>query len=117
LLHVLTVVDVEVRRLRRRQVVGLLAAKRRQGTFFAINTDYARFPVRSRTLPATLAQTIELASVKTRLSRLSRTRRRQLINWGYGACDAGLRSYVNRDLAEPPGFPYPAEGLPRSRTT
>ena len=112
LLHVLNVVDVEVRRLRRRQVVGLLVAKRRRGTFFAINTDYSRFRTRSSTLPAIFDQTFQLANVKTRLCRLSRTRRRQLVNWGYAACDAGLRSYVDPSLAEPAGFPFPDEALP-----
>jgi len=37
--RILQTVDVEVRRLRRRQVVGLLATQRRSGAFWAINSD------------------------------------------------------------------------------
>jgi NTE family protein len=97
--------------------VGLLAGGRRRGTFFSINTDYARFKTRSSTLPATFDQTVQLANIKTRLSWMSPTRRRQLVNWGYAACDAGLRSYVEPRLTEPPGFPYPTEALPAPSRT
>lgn len=111
-LRVLDVVDVEVRRLRRRQIIGLLASDRRQGAFWAINTEYSQFPHRSSTLPASSDATRLLAATPTRLCKLDRSRRRQLVNWGYAACDAALRSYVDANLAEPIAFPYPREGMP-----
>ena len=55
-LRVLSTIDVQVRRLRRRQINGMLAAGQRQGAFFAINTDYARFPNSSSRLPAALTR-------------------------------------------------------------
>jgi NTE family protein len=110
-LRVLNTVDVEVRRLRRRQINGLLASGQRGGAFFAINTNYARFPNRSPALPVTGAATKELAATKTRLAKLDPQRCRKLVNWGYAAADAALRSYVDPGLAQPAGFPYPAEAL------
>ncbi|HME74733.1 MAG TPA: patatin-like phospholipase family protein [Mycobacterium sp.] len=110
-LRVLSTIDVQVRRLRRRQINGMLAAGQRRGAFFAINTDYARFPNSSSRLPAALTATKELAGTKTRLARLDPVRSRRLVNWGYAACDAALRSYVDPKLTQPPGFPYPKEAL------
>lgn len=110
-LRVLNTVDVEVRRLRRRQINGLLTSGQRSGAFFAINTEYGRFPNRSPALPATAAATKDLAATKTRLAKLDSQRCRKLVNWGYAAADAALRSYVDPRLAQPAGFPYPAETL------
>ncbi|MGV0676739.1 MULTISPECIES: patatin-like phospholipase family protein [Mycolicibacterium] len=110
-LRVLDTVDVEVRRLRRRQIVGLLASRQRRGAFMAINTDYSRFPQRSPALPAGEGATKALSRTPTRLKKIDPTVRRQLVNWGYAACDAALRSYVDKELSDPPGFPYPTEGV------
>jgi NTE family protein len=35
----------------------------------------------------------------------------RVINWGYAACDAGLRAHVDPALPAPGGFPYPAAGI------
>jgi NTE family protein len=47
----------------------------------------------------------------TRLARLDNEVQERLINWGYAACDAGLRAYVDQSLPVPGGFPYPAAGV------
>ncbi len=110
-LRVLQTIDVEVRRLRRRQVVGLLASHRRNGGFWAINTDRAEFPAEAGTLPCPHDKTMVLARTPTRLARTDLVLRRRLVNWGYAATDACLRSYVDTTLKPPTGFPYPREGL------
>jgi NTE family protein len=110
LLRVLNTVDVEVRRLRRRQIVGLLVTKQRRGAFWAINTKYAEFEVTSPELPAPLRATTRLSLIKTRLARMDARLIEQLVNWGYAACDAALRSYVDTRAPEPQ-FPFRDSGV------
>lgn len=110
-IRVLETVDVQVRRLRRRQVVGLLAEQKRFGAFWAINSDRSEFPASQRSLLCPLAATRKLAAIPTRLARLRPATRHQLVNWGYAVTDAALRSYVEPELQEPEEFPYPADGI------
>ena len=49
--------------------------------------------------------------LSTRLSRLDGDVQERVINWGYAACDAGLRAHVDDSLPAPSGFPYPAVGV------
>lgn len=88
--------------------MAALAGGHRNGAFWAINTDPADFPVRATTLPISTEQAHELAMVGTRLAKMNRDRRFQIANWGYAAADSALRSYVDAQLAEPSGVPYPA---------
>ena len=46
-------------------------------------------------LPAPHAATLALAMLSTRLARLDGEVQERLINWGYAACDAGLRAHVD----------------------
>lgn len=110
-LRVLNTIDVQVRRLRRRQVVGLLASDQRDGAFWAINTEYGDFERTSPSLPASREATAALAATATRLAKMERSRARRLVNWGYAACDAAVRSYVDQDLPQPADLPYPTEAL------
>ncbi len=110
-LRLLSVIDVEVRRLRRRQIIGMLASGGRSGAFWAINSARADFPAVQNTLVCPIEATQRLAKISTRLRRLRTPIRHQLVNWGYAVTDAALRSYVDQSLAEPPAFPYPAEGV------
>lgn len=106
--RVLNTIDVQVRRLRRRQIGGALAAGQREGAFWAVNTDPAQFGrAAASTMPVTTAQAAALAAVPTRLAKMDRATRHRLANWGYAAVDARLRQYVDPDLPEPGGFPYP----------
>jgi NTE family protein len=45
------------------------------------------------------------------LAALEEPTPQRLVNWGYAAADAGLRSYVDVTLGEPAQFPYPAVGV------
>jgi NTE family protein len=109
--QILQSVDVEVRRVRRRHIVGLLATKRRSGAFWAINSDRADFPAPQGALRCPVEKTGALAHLSTRLAALDEPTRQRLVNWGYVAADAGLRSYVDMTLAEPVHFPYPMVGV------
>jgi NTE family protein len=109
--RILQSVDVEVRRLRRRHIVGLLATKQRSGAFWAINSDRADFPAPQGALPCPIEKTRALAHLSTRLAALDEPTRQRLVNWGYAAADAGLRSYVDLTLGEPAQFPYPTVGV------
>jgi len=109
--RILQTVDVEVRRLRRRQVVGLLATQRRSGAFWAINSDRADFPAPQGSMRCPVEKTRVLARLSTRLAALDQSTRQRLVNWGYAAADAGLRSYVDPAVAVPAQFPYPEIGV------
>ena len=52
-----------------------------------------------------------LARLSTRLVALDQSTRQRLVNWGYAAADAGLRSYVDPSLGVPAQFPYPEIGV------
>ena len=110
-MRILSTVDIQVRRLRRRQVVGALASGSRHGAFWANNTDYSKFPRTSPTLPAGPGATRRLAALPTRLKKIPIGDRNRLVNWGYACCDAALRSYVDTDLAIPDNYPFAAEVL------
>jgi NTE family protein len=105
-LRVLSTIDVQVRRLRRHQIVGALAAGDRRGAFWAINTEPTAFRNRASTLPVTTDQAHALAAVGTRLAKTDAGLCRRIANWGYAAADSALRTYVDPKLPEPPGFPY-----------
>ena len=118
-LRVLNVIDVQVRRLRRRQVMGALAAfhrdpegadprRSRRGGFWAINTDpgHEDLPVRSPGLEITTERALELSRTPTRLARLDERTRHALANWGYAATDLVLRNFADPSAAPGRGFPY-----------
>ncbi|HYE87313.1 MAG TPA: patatin-like phospholipase family protein [Vicinamibacterales bacterium] len=103
--RVLDLLDHQVRNLRKRQVVGSLKAKVREGAYWGIRTDIAKYQL-ADALPGPHARTMELAEISTRLKELDDETQERLINWGYAVCDAAMRKHV--DPALPPGrFPYP----------
>jgi NTE family protein len=105
--RVLSVIDGQVRSLRKRQVVSAFEAGTRKGTYWGIRTD-----VRDYKLPAgsfldcPFDKTTELAKTPTRLAEMPGRLQERLINWGYAVCDAALRRHVQPDLPVPSGFPY-----------
>lgn len=118
-LRVLNVIDVEVRRLRRRQVMGALGAylrdpenadprRSRRGGFWAINTDpnHREFVVRSPGLEISTERALELSRTPTRLAKLDERTRHSLANWGYAATDLVLRNFADQATAPGRGFPY-----------
>ena len=59
------------------------------------------------TLACAPAKTSDIASTPTRLAKLTDSRQKELINWGYAICDAALRAHVEPQAPAPATFPYP----------
>ena len=108
--HVLDVIDNQVRSLRRKQVVQSFKNGEREGAYWSTYADLAEYRAPGL-LPCPFTSTQKLARVKTGLTKLDERTQEQLINWGYAACDAGVRSYVDRSLPPPVAFPYPNAGV------
>jgi NTE family protein len=106
-------VDNQVRSLRKRQIMrGFFAEPGsddyREGAYWSIRSDIGKFSADS--LPCPLEATTRLAAVSTRLKALPNDLQCQLVNWGYAACDAGLRTHVDANLVKG-RFPFPNEGV------
>ena len=109
LLRVLSVIDNQVRSLRKQQVIKAFRAGTRSGVYVGIRSDQADYPWAAQ-IPAHPSVTKKLADVPTRLDALKPDLQEQLINWGYAISDTGLRAHVDRDL--PSGrLPYPKNPL------
>jgi NTE family protein len=110
LFRVLSTIDNQVRSLRKRQCVEAFKAREREGAYWGIRSDVADFHL-ADALPAPHDATMALATLSTRLARLDDVVQERLINWGYAACDAGMRAHVDHALPAPAGYPYPAAGI------
>ena len=110
--RVLNVIDSQVRALRASHLVERFEDRKARnevpGALWTIRTPIAKYGLPDA-LPVPERATEELAAVKTRLGRQSPERQRRLVNWGYAACDASLRSNMGTGSpADPePEFPYP----------
>jgi len=117
MVRVTTVIDNQVRSLRKQQTIEGYDApedsdEHRLGTYWGIRSDIANFKLPT-SMEAPYKETIRLAKVATRLARLDVATQELLINWGYAICDAGMRQWVDKTLLPPPGFPYPGRPLAR----
>jgi NTE family protein len=105
--RVLNVIDSQVRALRASHLVERFTERRARnevpGALWTIRTPIVEYDLEDA-LPVPKRATEKLAAVKTRLGGLSQERRRRLVNWGYAACDASLRSNMG---SSPPGEPEP----------
>lgn len=108
--RVLSLIDNQVRSLRKRQVIDSFKSKARKGAYWGIRTDIADYKLPDA-LPCPLPRTTQLAEVPTRLKRLDDTIQERLINWGYAVCDAALRAHVDTTLKPKAAFPYPSAGV------
>lgn len=109
LVRVLSVIDNQVRALRKRQVVDSLRAGDRDGMYVGIRSTLGGFPVPDP-IAADPAVTGRLAELSTRLDAMPEELQELLINWGYVVADAGLRSYVDQQ-ADRGRLPYPERPL------
>jgi NTE family protein len=108
--RILNLVDNQVRALRKRQVIDSFKSVTRQGAYWGIRTNIKDFQLPDA-LDCPFERTLALAETPTRLKRLDDQLQEQMINWGYAVCDAAVRTHVDRTLAKPQGFPYPAAGI------
>ena len=106
LLRLLSVIDNQVRSLRKRQAIDAFKGDVRDGTYWGIRTEIDDYELPTA-LPAPHAKTIELAEIATRLGRMADGEQQRLINWGYAVCDAAMRRHVIDAAAAPAAsFPY-----------
>ncbi len=108
--RVLSLIDNQVRALRKRQVIDSYKACARLGAYWGIRTNIADYQL-ADPLDCPHERTLALAETPTRLKRLDDALQERLINWGYAVCDAALRKHVEPQLKRPSGFPYPAAGV------
>lgn len=108
--RVLSVIDNQVRSLRKRQVIDSYKAGTRQGAYWGTYTHIKDYGV-AGCLDCPEDRTLELAKTPTRLKRMDDALQERLINWGYAVSDAALRRHLNPSLAAPKGFPYPDAGV------
>ncbi|WP_432949936.1 patatin-like phospholipase family protein [Kribbella sp. CA-253562] len=105
MVRVTQVLDHQVRSLRKRQVLDSFRQGSRTGAYVGIRSDITKFPA-AKLLAAPFDDTTELAGIKTRLKELSSRDQERLINWGYAAADAGLRSHIDPGASPPAEYPY-----------
>ena len=110
-IRVNSVIDNQVRDLRKRQTVGGYQRKEREGTYWGIRSDVDDYGPPPGSLPCPPAQTAVLAATPTRLQAMDALLQERLINWGYAICDVGMRRWVAPQAPAPAGFPYPAAGV------
>lgn len=108
--RVLSVIDNQVRALRKRQVIGSYVAGNRTGAYWGIRTDIRNYGV-SDPLPCPPEKTLRLAATPTRLKAMDKGLQDRLINWGYAVCDAAIRTHVDPSVPAPQDFPYPNAGV------
>jgi NTE family protein len=112
--RVLSLVDNQVRALRKRTLVGAFEAKVRAGTYWGIRTDQADYP-NPGPISVPHDRSLLLANEPTRLARMEPRLQERLVNWGYAVCDAAMRSHVLTPAevaaAPPAGLPYVRAGI------
>jgi NTE family protein len=110
-LRVNSVIDNQVRDLRKRQTIGGYERKEREGTYWGIRSEVDDYGPPPGSLPCPPEQTAALAATPTRLKAMDAILQERLINWGYAICDVGMRRWVMPQASAPGGFPYPAAGV------
>ena len=108
--RILSLIDNQVRSLRKRQVIDSYKQHVRKGTYWGIRTNIADYALPDA-MNCPFPETLKLAEVATRLKALDAALQEKIINWGYAVCDATLRKHVDGTLPAPVGFPYPAAGV------
>jgi NTE family protein len=108
--RILSLLDNQVRSLRKRQVIDSYKQGVRKGAYWGIRTNIADYALPDA-MNCPFDRTIALANVATRLKALDATVQERIINWGYAVCDAAIRKHVDGTLAAPIAFPYPAAGV------
>jgi len=105
-LRVLSVIDNQVRDLRKSQAVQSFIDGRRTGTYWGIRSHVRDFKLPDPIIDPSDATVKQLAGVPTRLAAIPDQLQERLINWGYGICDTALRAHV-KQTSMPGTLPYP----------
>jgi NTE family protein len=105
-MRVASVVDNQVRSLRKRAVIDGFERGDRKGAYWSIRSDVTKYGPPQGSLPCPPARTRELAEEDTRLAALDAAKQERLINWGYAMTDIAVRRWFDDTLSPPAGFPY-----------
>jgi len=122
--RILDVTDNQVRALRRRDLVArliegnkiadeskLTGGYTRMGAYWGIDTDPRKINP-PNALPCDSTVTHQLARIGTRLSDLGEQTSKQIVNWGYVACDRGVRAnYTGPIGSAKPQLPFPEASI------
>ncbi|MGK2855821.1 MAG: patatin-like phospholipase family protein [Thermoanaerobaculia bacterium] len=103
-------IDNQVRSLRKRQVISSYESGTREGAYWGVRSDIARYPV-ADPFNAPFEKTLKLADIETRLERMPKLEQERLINWGFAITDAAMRLHVDKSLTRPASLPYPTAGI------
>jgi len=105
-LRINSLIDNQVRSLRKRQIVSSFKSKDRLGAYWGMWTDPAEYAAPSRlNLPTETANA--LARTPTRLASMPDDLQERLINFGYGMAERAIRSYYDPNALAANQFPYP----------
>ena len=108
-LRINSLIDNQVRSLRKRQVVSAFKAGVRKGAYWGMWTKPSEYPaVSPLALPEASAEA--LARTPTRLKAMPDKLQEQLINFGYGMAERAVRSYYDPNAFAATAFPY-ARGI------
>ncbi|HEX6100486.1 MAG TPA: patatin-like phospholipase family protein [Thermoanaerobaculia bacterium] len=104
-LRVNSLIDNQVRSLRRRQVVSAFQAPEdpHKGVFFAMWTPASKFTTSS--LQFDEQRGLDLATVPTRLAELKPEMQNRLINYGYAMAERAIRTHFDPQAFAPAKFP------------
>jgi NTE family protein len=109
--RVLSVIDNQVRSLRKRQAISAFqlehsSPQQRAGTYWGIRSHIADYKLKGPIdFPTKLGE--DLAEVPTRLKSLDARTQEGLIDWGFAICDTAMRRWVEPELPAPTSLPYP----------
>jgi len=107
MVRVTQVIDGQVRSLRKRQLIEGFRAGVRTGAYWSIRSTPAHFPVADPLLPPDPA-VARARAVPTRLAALPEEVQDALVDWGYAACDLGVRGHVIAGAPRPEALPSAA---------
>jgi len=105
-LRINSLIDNQVRSLRKRQVVSAFVAGVRKGAYWGMFTDPSEYSA-ATALALPLDPARKLAETPTRLAAMDNELQERLINFGYGMAERALRSYVDTAAFKAAAFPYP----------
>jgi NTE family protein len=113
-LRMTSVIDHQVRSLRKRLLIAAYQRKDRTGAYWAIRQVFSDDPLDPQDppippgrLPCPPGETMALANLPTRLDGMTPEIRDRLVNWGYAVTDAAIRTWYDDKLPPPKGFPRP----------
>lgn len=109
-LRINSIIDNQVRSLRKRQLIASYDDGSRRGAYWGIRSNIAHYPAKNK-LSAPHSKTIRLADIRTRLQRMPDDEQEKLINWGYAITDAAIRGHYTKTTPAPSGFPFPNQGV------